>query len=448
MFGGFRIESAGAALEVSGTMQRAVLFRLALDADTTVTYRDLADAVWPAGAPENTRSALQPIVSRLRAQLPDGAILSESGGYRLAVSRDRVDVPRFRDLVSAAEAAEPASAAELATLALACWVGQPWTPGDGFDWLLDDLAADRAKALELGGAPRTPLVGIRPIAPPPLTALVGRIDELMLIDDQLRVSRLVTVLGGGGVGKSRLVTEAVQHRPGSVLVELAAVDGAEIWQALSNEIGRTVRTFHSTRPVGLSARSRVLDELAGRELLLVLDNCEHLIDAAAQLADELLRELPAIRILTTSREPLHLAGEAFVPLGALAHPELAEAGFAAVDVPGGVDRSVDGGSSAQLPGDRAVRPQDHGRPRQPRERHRAGLGGPHLRSTRRPAARPRARCGAHSHDVALRGRSPARRPVRAARRRPTHRRHAPPSDPARADRLELGAARRAASGSC
>ncbi|THG28121.1 ATP-binding protein [Naasia lichenicola] len=324
LFGGFRIESAGAALEVSGTMQRAVLFRLALDADTTVTYRDLADDVWPAGPPENTRAALQSIVSRLRAQLPDGAILSEAGGYRLAVSRDRIDVLRFQDLVSAAEAAEAASAAALATHALACWVGQPWTPGDGFDWLLDDLAADRTKALDLGGAIRTPLVGIRPTAPPPLTALVGRLDELMLIDDQLRDNRLVTVLGTGGVGKTRLVAEAAQHRPGSVFVELAPVEGAEIWQAVSSAIGREVRTIDTTSPDSIPARSRVLGALEGRELLLVLDNCEHLIDAAAQLADELLRTLPAIRILTTSREPLRLAGEAFVPLGALAHPDLAE----------------------------------------------------------------------------------------------------------------------------
>ena len=331
MFGGFRVESAGSVLEIAGAMQRAVLFRLALDAGTTVTYRDLAEDVWPSGPPDNTKAALQSIVSRLRAQLPDDVITSEVGGYRLQLDRERVDVLRFQDLVSAAENAQPEAAARLATDALGCWVGQPWTPADGFDWLVDDLAADRTKALELGGAVRTPLVGLRPVAPPPLTALVGRTDELLLIEDQLRDNRLVTILGTGGVGKTRLAAEATPRYAPSVFVELAPVEGPEIWQAVSSAIGREVRTIDATSPDAVSSRDRVLAALDGREVLLVLDNCEHLIDAAAAMADELLRVLPGLRILTTSREPLRIVGEAFVPLGALAHPQLSDVGRHAPD---------------------------------------------------------------------------------------------------------------------
>ena len=89
-------------------MQRALLFRLALDPSAALGYRAIAEDVWPDDPPENARAALQSLVSRLRAQLPDGVLESAPGGYRLEVAREDVDVIRFQDLVAAAMSAADA----------------------------------------------------------------------------------------------------------------------------------------------------------------------------------------------------------------------------------------------------------------------------------------------------------------------------------------------------
>src|SRR4051794_33132807 len=135
-------------------MQRALLFRLALDPGTQLGYRALAEDVWPDDPPENAKAALQSLVSRLRTQLPDGVVTSTPGGYRLEVARTDVDAVRFQDLVaqaSAAAATEPDRASTLAAEALGLWVGEPWTPGEGYDWLERDLASDKQTALAVGG---------------------------------------------------------------------------------------------------------------------------------------------------------------------------------------------------------------------------------------------------------------------------------------------------------
>ncbi|RFA24687.1 hypothetical protein B7R25_16260, partial [Subtercola boreus] len=103
LLGGLRVEHDGRALAVAGTMQLAVLFRLAVDAGTAVSYRAIAEDVWGLDAPENTKAALQSIVSRLRSQLPPSSIESTVGGYRLGVARTDVDALEFTDLVASAE---------------------------------------------------------------------------------------------------------------------------------------------------------------------------------------------------------------------------------------------------------------------------------------------------------------------------------------------------------
>ncbi len=318
LLGGFEVEHGRDRIPVNGSGQRALLVRLALDAPAAVSYRDLADDLWPDDPPGNTRAALQSIVSRLRSQLPAGSIGSEPGGYRLQAQRAEVDVLHFQDLVAAASAADPAEAAELATQALALWGGDPWLPGGQFDWLRDQLLDDRSLALDLGGKfLLDEAVGAVP--PAPMTGIVGREDELRSVTAQLEANRLVTVIGTGGAGKTRLAVEAAGMQP-SLFVELAPVGRAEVWQAILTAAGRHVRSTdgaqESTRP-----RDRVLEALAGRRLVLVLDNCEHVIDAVAEVAAELLSQLPELRVLATSREPLGLLGESFVTLGPLAHPQ-------------------------------------------------------------------------------------------------------------------------------
>ena len=341
LLGGLRVEHEGRPVAVSGSMQLAVLFRLAVDAGTSVSYRAIAEDVWSTDAPANAKAALQSIVSRLRSQLPPASIESTVGGYRLAVSRADVDALVFSDLAARAVAANDA---ELAAQALALWAGEPWVPSENFDWFERDLHRDHAAvaALRPKAAPAQAQAQepSRGNLPSPLTALVGRETELALVGTQLRSSRLVTIVGPGGAGKTRLAVEAASRSRAALLVEFAPVSADELLAAVLASTGRELRTAEApTEPVG--TRERVLEALAGREVLLVLDNCEHVIDAAARLADDLLASLPALRILATSREPLGIPGEAFVALGSLAHPVSADIaalsgeqleGFAAVEL--------------------------------------------------------------------------------------------------------------------
>lgn len=315
LLGGLRVENEGHELAVSGAMQLAVLFRLAIDAGSAVGYRSISEDVWSMDAPENTRAALQSIVSRLRSQLPPGVIESTAGGYRLNVARDDVDALAFCDLVSAA-AASPGDARRLASDALALWTGEPWVPSDNFDWFERDLRRDRETALGLGGT-QPPLPTHRAV-PVPLTSLVGRATELAMIGDQLAAHRLVTIVGTGGAGKTRLAIEIASRRRGALLVELAPVGSDEVMAAIQSATGRDLRTVEASETA--SARDRVLEALHGRDVLLVLDNCEHVIDETARVAEDLLENLPQLRILATSREPLAIPGEAYVAVGSLPHP--------------------------------------------------------------------------------------------------------------------------------
>jgi predicted ATPase len=318
LLGGLRVEHEGRPVSVTGSMQLAVLFRLAIDAGTAVSYRAISEDIWGLDVPENTKAALQSIVSRLRSQLPAGAIESTVGGYRLGVARADVDATRFEDLVAAAAAADTRSdSAAIASEALALWSGEPWSPSENFDWFARDLRRDRDRAIELGGASRAPEA--TQTLPAPLTSLVGREAELATICDQLALNRLVTIIGMGGAGKTRIAMEAAMGRPGALLVELAPVGPSELLTAVLSATGRDLRTRDATSEA-VGVRDRVIDALFGREHVLVLDNCEHVIDAAASLAQDLLGALPQLRILATSREPLGVPGEAFVPLGSLRHP--------------------------------------------------------------------------------------------------------------------------------
>lgn len=317
LLGGLTVEHDGRAVAVTGSMQLAVLFRLAIDAGSAVSYRAIAEDVWGLDAPENSRAALQSIVSRLRSQLPSGTLESTPGGYRLVVARADVDALVFADLVAAASGAGPAEAVRLASDALTLWAGEPWVPSANFDWFERDLRRDRSTALELGGRAGAP--GTAPTIPVPISGFVGREEELELIAEQLAASRLVTIVGTGGAGKTRLAVETAAGIRGSILVELAPVGPRELYAAVLAASGRDVRTVEAASESS-STKARVLEALVGRPTLLVLDNCEHVIDEAARLAEDLLSALPMLQILATSREPLGVGGEAFVNVGPLDHP--------------------------------------------------------------------------------------------------------------------------------
>ena len=169
----------------------------------------------------------------------------------------------------------------------------------------------------------------RPASKPPPSAgnlrerlgrFVGRDAELAQLRAAVCASRLVTLTGPGGAGKTRLAVEAAaalrpEHPDGAWLVELAGVtepDGVE--PAAATALGAAAAALAGPQPAG-SATELIVRHLAGRSLVLVLDNCEHVVGAAAALADTLVGAVPGLRLIATSREPLGIPGEVLVPGG-------------------------------------------------------------------------------------------------------------------------------------
>ena len=141
-----------------------------------------------------------------------------------------------------------------------------------------------------------------------LTPLIGRERDLRGIGDTLRKARLVTVAGPGGVGKTRLSIEFARsqigrRRDGVWFVDLAL--GAES----PDVAAETARMLDVRSPSATTPTAALRAYLAERDLLLVLDNCEHVADACAELAQALLTSCPKARIVATSRESLGVAGE-------------------------------------------------------------------------------------------------------------------------------------------
>jgi predicted ATPase/DNA-binding SARP family transcriptional activator len=162
-----------------------------------------------------------------------------------------------------------------------------------------------------------------------LTSFVGRDEDVATVAALLAGSRLVTLVGPGGAGKTRLATESAtrlldDYPDGVWLVELAAItDPAEIATAILKSLGlreQAILRQRKPRPAPTEPMERVLDGLRDKRLLLVLDNCEHLIGAAARLADDMLGKCTGIRVLATSREPLAVTGETLWTVGALGLP--------------------------------------------------------------------------------------------------------------------------------
>jgi predicted ATPase/transcriptional regulator with XRE-family HTH domain len=159
-----------------------------------------------------------------------------------------------------------------------------------------------------GAEPQATFAVPASVLPTALTSFVGRERELVEVVGLLGSARLVTLMGVGGCGKTRLAVEVARtsmdaYADGVCLVELAALtDGALVPQAIAVTLGiREVATQ--------SIDATLSSTLRTRRLLLVLDNCEHLLDACAHVADTLLRTCPNLQILATSREALGLTGE-------------------------------------------------------------------------------------------------------------------------------------------
>ncbi len=149
--------------------------------------------------------------------------------------------------------------------------------------------------------------------PAETTSFVGRRFERSTVRELLTEFRLVTLVGFGGIGKTRLAMRMAAelrrvHPDGVCFVPLGALEGPdEVPDQVAASLGLTGRSAAASPAA--SSTAAIVDYLRERTLLLVLDNCEHVVDAAAVLAEAVLRSCPTVRILATSREPLRVDGE-------------------------------------------------------------------------------------------------------------------------------------------
>jgi predicted ATPase/DNA-binding XRE family transcriptional regulator len=173
-----------------------------------------------------------------------------------------------------------------------------------------------------------PVPGLEHNLPAQLSAFIGRERELAEVRVLVDSSRLVTLTGAGGCGKTRLGLQVAAGLVGGFgdgvwLVELAAVsDGGAVAPAISEALRLAAQP---RRPV----LEIVLDALAPQDVLIVLDNCEHLIGACAKTAEAILRRCPRVRLVATSREPLGIGGETVYRVPSMSLPAPDDSGPAA-----------------------------------------------------------------------------------------------------------------------
>ncbi|HEU5326029.1 MAG TPA: tetratricopeptide repeat protein [Candidatus Limnocylindria bacterium] len=299
--GGRRVDAAGDGLFYSfGTAGGAI-------AAAVEGQRELATHQWPGGADV-----------RVRMGLHTGEPMVAGTGYV------GIDVHRASRICSAGHGGQI-----LVSAALRALVGGQLPDGIA----LHDLGEHRLRGL--AGAERLFQVmgdGLPESFPPvrsletlpnnlprQLSSFVGRDREIDEAAERLGATTTLTLTGVGGVGKTRLALEIgarlVHAYPGGVwLVELASIDeGTLVADAIATALGLKQRA-------AMSPLATVAEAIGERTTLLILDNCEHLLDAVVATADGLLRSCPRLKLLATSREALGLPGESLMPVPSLSLP--------------------------------------------------------------------------------------------------------------------------------
>ena len=323
LLGGFAADVDGVPVpETAWRLKKAreLVKLLALAPGNRLHREQAMDVLWRDRAPAAAANNLHQAVYVARRALDADAIEVREEMLRLAAE---VDVTQLE--VAAADARRAGTpAAYRAALALH---GGELLPENRYDdWVterrdeLAELAAELTEELSaLGGADTA-----RPALPADASSFVGRHRELGELKALLRGTRLLTLAGTGGVGKTRLALELARaaepaYGSGAAFVALASVTGDGL---IPDVIAAAldVRALSGNELLGA-----VIEFVSHRALLLVLDNCEHLLAEISGIADTLLRSAPGLTILATSREPLRVPGEVVfrVPSLEIPDPELA-----------------------------------------------------------------------------------------------------------------------------
>ncbi|HYI67917.1 MAG TPA: tetratricopeptide repeat protein [Candidatus Limnocylindrales bacterium] len=299
--GGSHVDAAGDGLFVSFQTARAALLAC-IDAQ-----RAIGSHQWPQGADV-----------RVRMGLHTGEPMSAVSGYV------GIDVHRAARICAAGHGGQ-VLISEAARGLIGAGVPDDVSFRDLGEHRLKDLATPvrlyQVVAPELASEfpPVRSLETLPNNLPHQLSSFVGRAQEIADAQARLATTSILTLTGPGGVGKTRLALEVGAHLvdayPGGVwYIELAALNDGAL-------IGDTIASALQLKQAAAGAIPTLLSALADRRVLLILDNCEHMLDPVVEVADQLLRRCPDLRIVATSREALGMSGESLMPVPSMSLPE-------------------------------------------------------------------------------------------------------------------------------
>jgi predicted ATPase len=294
---------------------RELVKLLALAPGHRLHREQVMEALWPELDPAAAANNLHQVVHVARRVLGADAISLREDLLTLSAS---VDVDEFE---RAAEQARRAGSADAYRAAMSLYTGELLPENRYEDWadarreqvaqLRDELDAERA---ELDSDERVSALPLQ------ASSFVGRKHELRELHSVVQRTRLLTLAGTGGAGKTRLALELAYENEGSyadgaALVELAPVTDGQL------VAGAVAAVLDVGALPGRSVLDGIADFISQRSMLLILDNCEHVLRASAALADALLRAAPDLKIVATSREPLRVDGEVVFRVPSMAIPD-------------------------------------------------------------------------------------------------------------------------------
>jgi predicted ATPase/class 3 adenylate cyclase len=299
--GGSHVDAAGDGLFVSFPTARAALLAC-IDAQ-----RAIAKHQWPKGADV-----------RVRMGLHTGEPLSAVAGYV------GIDVHRAARICAAGHGGQ-ILLSEAAHALIGTALPDEVSFRDLGEHRLKDLATPIRLYQVVGPELRSEFPPVRSLEtlpnnlPHQLSSFVGRSQEIADAEARLATTSILTLTGPGGVGKTRLALEVGAHLvdayPGGVwYIELGTLNDGAL-------IGDTIVSALQLKQETAGPIPALLSALADRRVLLILDNCEHLLDPVVDVADQLLRRCPDLRIVATSREALGMSGESLMPVPSMSLPE-------------------------------------------------------------------------------------------------------------------------------